>query len=591
MFGRKANLSRPCCVRVYEYGCLSPIQGEKELVDTIFKRNQLWNKLVEIDRAFEEKYSGLIERNGAGSRKQEIEFLRDLVDAFRGEIRQLRQKARSGKAELPRQLQQDFDCVKSCLQEKRAEYKEMKKRVREESKDMLDALEAERKEAIKKALHSFGLWWCNWNEEHVEYETARKRALQERAKGKPASLQFHRFDGSGKATARLRENGMSGAWGMPVKNVFRPNNTFWIEPVPVEAWEHPVRAVRRKSAQTRVYFRVDSVGREPVWAVLPMVMHRSLPEGGLIRQASLVRERVGRTFRYKLVVTVELPGNNRVRLIRNGAVAVDIGWRRLKDGIRVAYWVDEKGRKDEDGVLLPLKMFDAFLKLRDLRSIRDKHFDEAKKVLVEFLERVDAPDWLREKTQNIKQWRSQAKLIALLEEWRDNRFFGDKGVFTWLENWRERENHIYDWESNLRDQVLRWRREEYRKFAKQLATNYDKVILEDFDLRKVAEKPNPEDGTQGSIPPDYQRYISAPSELRLSIVNACSRDGVEVVRVPAALTTLRCHSCGYTERFDAAKQVWHTCPKCGALWDQDYNACINLLLSGGVLPDTLSQTG
>lgn len=586
-FGNKAN---PC--RVYEYGCLAPVQGEKELIEAIFKRNQLWNKLVEIDRLFEEKFHVLIKENAAQSGfdlnalEREVAFLRDLKNAFTEEARRLRQKARSGKAKLPQRMQQDFACLKPCLQRKSVEYKEAKKRVRETSKHALEALENERKATVKKALHSFGLWWCNWGEENTEYDAARRKVLQERAKGKPVSLRFHRFDGTGKVTVRLRERGMAGPWGMPTENVFKPNNAFWIEPVPAEAWEHPVRSVRREAARTKVHFRIGSdVHKNPVWVVLPMVMHRPLPEGALVRQASVVRERVGRAFRYKLVVTVELPETKKAPLRKEGVVAVDLGWRKVEGGVRVAYWADDtcftggKENGEHHGELvLPDKMIRAFQKLRDLRSIRDVHFDEARKVLLQFLERKNAPEWLREKLRNLDRWRSQAKLIRVLQEWEKNRFAGD-GVFEWLREWKKREDHLYDWESNLRDQVLRWRREEYRKFAKWLAENYSTVVLEDFDIRGVAEKPAPEEGTQGSIPPDYQRFIVAPSELRLCILNACSREGVEVSRQPANFTTLWCHipKCEYKGGFDASKEMQHRCPRCGSLWDQDYNACGNLL--------------
>lgn len=575
-FGYKAGMCR-----VYEYGCLASVQGEKELVDAIFKRNQLWNKLVEIDRLFEEKFHVLIRESATRSGfdlntlEREVAFLRDLKSAFVDEAKRLRQRARSGKAKLPWRMQQDLARLKSCLQQKAAEYKETKKRVREANKGALEALENERKVAVKEALHSFALWWCNWGEEHLEYEAARKRVLQERRKGKPASLRFHRFDGTGKVTVRLRERGMAGSWGMPLKNAFRPNNAFWIEPVPPDAWEHPVRAVRRKKARTRVHFRVGSNGRDPVWAILPVVVHRPLPEGCLIRQASVVRERVGRKFRRKVVVTVELQGDNRALLARAGVVAVDLGWRKTERGVRVAYWADDAGNHSE--LVLPERMLNAFSKLRDLQSVRDRLFDEAKKVLAGFLGRAGVPGWLRERLQNLDRWRSQARLVAVLNEWRDNRFSGDEGVFAWFDEWRKREDHLYNWECNLRDQALRWRREEYRKFAKWLADNYGTVVLEDFDVRSVAEKPAPEDGTQGSLPPDYQRFIAAPSELRLCIENACNREGTRVEYRLAAYTTLRCHACGHTEKFDAAKDIWRRCPKCNQLWDQDYNACANLL--------------
>ena len=293
-FGRKAGVCR-----VFEYGCLTPVQGEKELVDAIFKRNQLWNRLVEIDRSFEERFGALtresVKRIGFDpdefeALEREVAFLRDWKETFSDETKQCRQKARSG--QVATGLKPHSEWVKACYREKNTRYKEIKKRAREANRTAFDALEAERREEVRKALHSFELWWCNWGEEHVEYETARKRVLQERAKGKPVSLRFHRFDGSGKVTVRLRENGTSGPWGMPVESVFKPNNGFWIEPVSREAWEHPVRAVRRKKVQTKVHFRIGSNGRDPVWVTLPMVMHRPLPFQSLIGRLETRRLRL-----------------------------------------------------------------------------------------------------------------------------------------------------------------------------------------------------------------------------------------------------------------------------------------------------------
>lgn len=121
-FGRKTE--GEC--RVYEYGCLAPVQGEKELVDAVFNRNQLWNKLVEIDRSFEEKFCALtresVERIGFDpdefeTLEREVAFLRDLKEVFGDEIKQRRQRARSGQVGLS-DLEPHRDRVKACFKEK-----------------------------------------------------------------------------------------------------------------------------------------------------------------------------------------------------------------------------------------------------------------------------------------------------------------------------------------------------------------------------------------------------------------------------------------------------------------------------------------
>ena len=586
-FGNKAGRCK-----VYEYGCLASARGEKELVEVILKRNRLWNRLVELDRSFEERFSALIRENAhsAGvsgaeyaALEREVAFLWDWKEAFSDEIKCRRKRARSGAVPVC-DLQASSKRVEGCYREKNLQYKQIKKAIRETNQDAFEALEDERREAVKDARRSSGLWWYNWDDVCNDYETARQRVLKDRARGKPASLRFHGFDGSGKAVVRLRERGTAGRWGMPVENVFRANSLFWIEPVSAEAWEHPVRSVRRKAARTVAYFNVGSDARHPAWVVLPMVMHRPLPPDGVVREASVVRRRVGRRFRYTLTVTVEIP-DAKAAPRGDGVVAVDLGWRKMREEsdrtpgpgeVRACYWADDRGGCGE--FRLPERMVDNFLQLRRLRSVRDILFDEAKAVLARFLETPGIPRWLREEAAGVGRWRSQARMVRLLRRWEQERFPGDS-VFEWLWEWKQQEDHLYDWESNLREQVLRWRREEYRKFAKRLVGDYGAVVLEDFDLRGVAQKPRPEEGPRTVLPADYQRFIVAPSELRRWIVNACDREGVGVFRVSAKLTTLRCHVCGRREDFDAARELRHECVKFGTTWDQDYNACVNMLTS------------
>jgi hypothetical protein len=70
-----------------------------------------------------------------------------------------------------------------------------------------------------------------------------------------------------------------------------------------------------------------------VWLELPVVLHRPLPADGTIRSASVICERVGSRERWRLLITVAQPE----RAIRQGpAVALDLGWRLLPHGLRVA---------------------------------------------------------------------------------------------------------------------------------------------------------------------------------------------------------------------------------------------------------------
>lgn len=556
MYGRQSVKPR----MVFEYGCLPPTTGEDVMLKEMRRRNDLWNKLVEIEHGYRSKVRELLSvpDDPAVGIKAEL-------DRVRHEIKARRKATRKGKLDIS-ELQQRADDLKDALKVAYQEAKQARKKLIEARRQQLQELEWERRTAVKQVQKASGLYWTNGDDVIAVYDTARKRAAKE---GK--ELKFHRWEGTGKIFTRYQ-------YGLPVADVFGDDTRLQINPVDPEAWTHPQRSVRRKLARTRVRLRVTSENRSPVWVELPMVMHRPLPTGGEIRSAAIIREKVGRQHRYKLVITVALPDKRVAPKRTGGAVAIDVGWRLVPDGLRVAYWADEAGNHGQ--LVLEPVILGAFAQLEGLRSVRDRHFNEIRGRLAEWLASNHVPDWVREATKKLAAWRSPGRLVSLTRKWHENRYMGDEEIVPELESWLARENHLYDWEANLRDKVRRRRREEYRKFAAGLARSYGKVVLEDFDLRCVAQKPEAEDGTQGTIPADRQRTIAALSKLRLAIENACRREGAEVIRVPAMYSTVECHKCGHTEKFDAARQLYRTCPGCWELWDQDHNAALVLLKRG-----------
>jgi len=456
--------------------------------------------------------------------------------------------------------------LKEELAQARAKAKEEKKRIAEENRARLDEIEAGRQKLQKEAQHQSGLYWCNYDDVIASYQIARQKAMKS-----GGELKFRRWDGAGKIFVRWQ-------YGLPVSKLFDCKDTkLQIEPVPEAAWYSEKRSERRKLAQTIVRIRAASEKRQPVWLELPMVMHRPLPENGIIRNAAAIRERVGDSYRYKLVITVAFEPARRKPAGR-GAVGIDVGWRRVQGGLRVAYWKDESG---EGGTLaLPDRLTSQFEKVNDLKSIRDQHFDDARAVLGAWLADKSLPDWLKEDTATLAQWRGKMRLAKLVEKWRENRFSGDQEIFAYLDEWEKRDKHLWGWEANLRDRIGRHRREVYRIFAAEITRKYERVFLEDFDLRQVSRKKKAEAGTKGSTLADHNRTIASVSTLRLAIENACRREGVTAIRVPSAHSTTECHACGHVEKFDAAGHIFRTCPKCKEIWDQDENAAINILRRG-----------
>jgi transposase len=163
-------------------------------------------------------------------------------------------------------------------------------------------------------------------------------------------------------------------------------------------------------------------------------------------------------------------------------------------------------------------------------------------------------------------------------EWLVSRGIEDESVrvAVYLHFWRLKNRHLLDWESNQRQRALAHRKDLYNRWAKWLVSTYDTIVLEEFDLRSVAKRANPEDEDDLFQAVRHNRTIAAISELRLAIKERAAPDAI-ILR-PASRTTITCNACRHVEDFDRTAELAHTCSNCKRTWDQDWNAGANLLL-------------
>lgn len=390
------------------------------------------------------------------------------------------------------------------------------------------------------------------------------------------------------------------------------NRLFRIEPVAYRLQEGkeglPLskRAEKNQNAFAILHMRVSSVENgDPIWASWPMRMHRPMPQDGIIKRAVVRRYMVGPTEKWTVTITLETEARA-ATCGTGGAVAVDLGWRTFVDAdgnteIRVAAWRGEDGASGE----LRLSAWDlgGIRKADDLRSIRDKAYDKMRAELVEWFKdpKCAVPAWLTEATKTLAQWKSPKRLASVVTRWKTERFPGDEGIMgelprfgprppghkgraprlsygAGLLGWEAEDRHLWIWEADQRDQALRHRRERYRVFAAGLAKRYSTLVLEDFDLRVFSRLPpmatdaEKEDNERARA----NKYLAAPSEARLMLINAFHARGGTDEAVSAVDTTRKCNVCHVVEKFDAGAKVSHTC-KNGHTVDQDHNASANIL--------------
>jgi putative transposase-like DNA-binding protein len=569
MFGRKSR----GFAQIYEYGCGNePISGLEEALDQMARRIQLWNRFVRIEAEVRRKTRLLLSDE---AEQREIRELQTRIADDRGSLAAEQEKTDGQDVAAIEDLQQRIVASRAALRALLARVKSNRRERVARSKAALKILQEERAEQAKLAQRNSGLYWCNYDDVRHAYETARVRVLKE-----GTELRDHQWNGAGRVSVRFQR-------GLPVATAFtRRGLRLQIDPLPEEAWTSPVRATRRKLSRTTVRIRVASTPGEqlPIWLEIPVVIHRPLPREGTIRSAALIRERLAISWRYRFLITVACPNRSVPEFAERPDIALDLGWRLTPRGLRVAFWVDTHDGRGE--VVVPASDVAEFSKVGDLWSTADKHFTETRCAVLAWRSGNPVPNAMLPYFEEVAKSHSPRSLLLLVEAWLSEPSGSDSEILARLVEWKRKHVHLWTWAANLRDQLTRRRRELFRRFAASLVKKYGTIFVERFDLRWFSKCPPAE---TPRIPIDGKyRVIAAPGILRQSIANACRQSGVRFERVTAINTTKQCHCCGRIEEWSAARELVHKC-SCGAAWDQDYNAAVQILRLGLLERQTQSQ--
>lgn len=614
-------------IRVIRYGLLPPHEGAAYVEEQMYLGHRYGNDLIEIERGRREALRQA-ERAVPGVAEAEAAYA-EAVTAFtaaKDAFKAARAKERR-RAETTEHKQRLSAATKQLSAASTSLHAARRKARRDPSVVALRAkIDGERSaergakgglvgEAKRGARALSGVAWGIYSRVEARKDASRK-AIDKGAPGKPGGL-YDGLDSNDPLFSRWQRDGFVGAQqiartvaderegaksrvrtvtGITVPELFSGQDPR----VRIGEAVH-IRKVGRWEGANAVY---DSVvdgsaqrsrpsvnGKKPVtlsirvgkgpaatWCSWPMRMHRPLPADATVREVVVHRRMVGDREEWYATIVVKIDSDKRVRAA-TGAVAVDLGWRKREDGsVRVGTWYATDGTSGE--IAVSAGTVESFAKVKRLQAIRDREFDSIRETILDWWKTPiprAVPEWLAADLLHLHKWKSKERLQRLVQRWKRERFQGDDQGFAAAEAWRYRDYHLWRDEEGSRQRALRFRKQEYRIEAKRLAALSHTVVLEEFDLRKMAARPElgADDETGDDDAARAQRQLTAPSILRNCLIHAFA----EVAHVPAKNTTRMCHVCGVVHPFDAKKNIWRepACPECGAEWDQDINAAINML--------------
>jgi len=575
MYGHESQPSR-----VYSFGAKPPKGADAELIGAQIDagwryRNDLvareLDRRAEADRIIREHYPTLVEYDA------EIADAEAAIEGLRGRVR--RANAASRAKDPSPESRATLRDMRATLKGLRAEHRALRRTAYADEmvRSDLATLDAHDLAERKRLRAESGLHWGSY--------LAIEQSLSGIRRGAPPRF-VRRADWGGQCVVQVQGGA---TWDALVAG--HGQCRVEVEPLP----EHATPGGRRsRRPYCRLYMRVGSEGpgnRTPIWASVRFVLHRAVPADGAIKWARIQRARDGtrETWTVQLVVS-KTSWAHQDTSEAAGACALNLGWRSETEGIRVAYAVGSDGHREE--VWLPESMISGMAKADSLESIRDREYTLIRAALGDWLAVEDCPDWLREATTTLAQWRAaQARLASVAIRWRDARFAGDAAIYERVEAWRKQDRHLCDWAAAERTKFGRRRRETYRRFAARLRWRYETVVVESTDYHALAAKPVAEEDVE-RVNTRRNARLAAPGLLREiiesghpDVVRADGKGG----RPDTAGITTTCSICGSdaASDWDRIAEIEYRCAS-GHRLDQDRNAAANLLARharGGVVSE------
>jgi transposase len=359
--------------------------------------------------------------------------------------------------------------------------------------------------------------------------------------------------------------------------------------------KRPQEADPASGSYCRLRMTLFTRGRKPRHVTWPIFVHRpfpdmlQFPDKTRIQKVIVTRRRRAHEWSWHAVFHLRVP-KQIMSLIRKpapdkNACGIDVGWRMVEDGLRVATLADSQGGREF--LVLPKEIIEAVRHHENLQGERDK----ALAALLPTLRAVDweiAPSPLGSLARPVRATKlSPESLYDLVLAWRKMPEWAPEALAqadAWLSEDKIRNQYLV----NTRRRALARRLDIYRNAAKRWTERYGVIGIEDLDLKTLLAKETPDGKPQDAV--RWYAKLAAPGLLLATIRHAASKTGSRVHEHDGK-STWPCAACRKEGRntvvtpSDPAALI-QSCPH-GHVWDQDENAADNLLaaaLASGSAP-------
>ena len=568
--------------RVYKYGLVPIGFPPQAVIDELFRANKLWNTLVALSRESREDWDDA-RRSANIFYSEKMDELdkknNDISEAFDGLNKARTEEGTKDETGNKRLLAQR-SIINRVKQERVQIYAELKPLREKADKDvdkkaLNDAYRKKCNTAVSAKVS--GVFSQTAGQIHANFKTARDKAFKENA-----TLQFHRFDGTGYFAFRckIKDKNVK-VDGISVKDFMTKSFESYLRCA--------VQGVDESKKKPRI--RINAVltgGRTKASKVsqeFDCIYHRPLPPESQIQNGKILRTRVGDKFRYDLVLTVKLPDVEMVNPTQlSGTIGIDVGFRKSGGTILIGTVMSSDVDQKPYALEVPPMIMSALEHVVALQSELDDAASDLGKAITPLLK----ANPINEEHGKYRLWRSlalrplhvtlsfeQAYKLTLWLKHEPNLFPQEinEKVHIWWRSYSRKYRELH----NLRKKQLTHRKHFYRETAAKLIAQNKLIVLEKINLTDFAETKGK--NTKLSNKARAQRFMASLAEFRDAIKNVADREGVPVIDVNPAYTSKTCSDCGYRNKELKSEKQW-TCPDCGVVHDRDENAANNLQKMG-----------